>query len=146
LLRVSSLEAVKVREENTRSRSGKHKRRCLFYVIDKSCSEVAPEILGKEPVKGLYVEGEARIVRVRVPPEAFIVSLDFRVNNRGMIRGDIVIYDSQGSVVARAVYRKLKVRVVETVSPEVLTLLKCVFRKLKLPVKRYGIIRGAVKV
>ena len=132
-------------EERSRSRTGKHKRRCLYFVVDSSCNEIAPQIVSKEEAKGLYAEGESTVLIVRIPVNSFLITLDFRINQRGHIRGNFSVFDSEGNIIGKGVYRKLKVRVTEAVNEEVLDIIKCVFRKLKLPVKRYGIIRGAIK-
>jgi hypothetical protein len=142
---VSATGSVSVYVENSKSRTGKHRRRRLYFVVREGCrlNELRPSRTVKSTAT--YADGYAEIHDVVLDQGEFLVHADFRVNLRGHIRGDIVIYDSEGMRICRAVYRKLKVRVVETVDSGVVELIKCVFRKLKLPVKKYGIIQGAVK-
>ncbi len=137
--------SVSVYVENSKSRTGKHRRRRLYFIVRDGCrlEGLRPHRMVKSTPT--YVDGFAEVHDVRLAQGEFLVHADFRVNLRGHIRGDVTVYDSDGVQVCRAVYRKLKVRVVETVDPGVIELIKCVFRKLKLPVKRYGVIQGAVK-
>ena len=139
------LGKVKVCVESSKSRSGLHKRRVLYLVSSQNCSFKKVEILKKVKARPIYADGTAECHYVLMPKESYLVLLDFRMNPRSIIKGDIRVMDEEGALMGRAVYRKLKVRVVRAVSSKVLDLIKCAFRKLKLPVKRYGILQGAVE-
>ena len=131
---------VNVLEENTRSRTGKHKRRVLFYVLRGKCEELKYDVVRKERVKGLYVVGEAFRESIRIPEDAVVVVLDVRLNSRGHVKGEVKVIDSKGEVLGEAVYRKLKVRFKYLIGEEVIDFVRCVFRKLRLPVKKYAVI------
>jgi len=131
---------VNVLEENTRSRTGKHKRRVLFYVLRGKCEELKYDVVRKERVKGLYVVGEAFREAIRIPEDAVVVVLDVRLNSRGHVKGEVKVIDSKGEVLGEAVYRKLKVRFKYLIGEEVIDFVRCVFRKLRLPVKKYAVI------
>ncbi len=131
---------VNVLEESTRSRTGKHKRRVLFYVLRRKCEELKYDIVRKERVRGLYAVGEAFREAIRIPEDAVVVVLDVRLNSRGRIKGEVKVIDSKGEVLGEAVYRKLKVRFKYLVGEEVIDFVRCVFRKLRLPVKKYAVV------
>ena len=133
---------VKVVDEKSKSKSGLHHRRRLFFVINSSCKELRYEVKEVREEKATYAKGYLKILTINTPDNAIIIQLDFRRNPRGIIKGDIYIFDCKGNKLGRAVYRKLKVRLIEYSTASVLELLKCVFRKLKLPVKKYGIIKS----
>jgi len=139
------LGRVKVCIENSRSKSGLHKRRAIFFVLRRGCEFLNPQVIKKYSVKPTYVNGSAECLVIDVPQETYVVSADFRMNPKSMIKGDLRVIDWEAAEVGRAVYRKLKVRVTQAISEEALDLIKCVFHKLKLPVKRYGIIHGGIK-
>ncbi len=134
---------TRVRIERTVSRSGQHMRLSTFLAITRDCSRATPQVLEKVPAKPTYAKGEAYEVLVEVPPDSLLVSLDMRRNPRRRVRGDIVVYDRAGTALLRAVYRKLKVRLLECRVDRDLAyaIVKCVVDSLKLPVKRYGLSR-----
>ena len=136
---------VKVCTENSRSKSGLHKRRTIFFVLGKGCDFVDPPVIKKYGAEPTYVNGSAECFIINVSADTYVVLADFRMNPKSIIKGDLRVLDCEGVEVGRAVYRKLKVRVTQAISEEVLDFIKCVFRKLKLPVKRYGIIHGGIK-
>ncbi len=131
---------IEVITENSKSRSGLHKRRRLYFIVTRDCRfrEVAP--VRKDKAVPTYAVGEAEKHFLEVSDDAFIVVADFRINWRGKIRGDIELRSPSGEIIARGVYRKLKVRLVEARAEGVIDLIKCLFKRLKLPVKKYGII------
>ncbi len=132
---------VLVREESSSSRTGKHKWRSLFFVLKRNCSEAGYKILNERRVKGRYCRGSAIIKELEIPDDAFVVKLDFCLNLRRRLKGRIIVTDSNDEVLGEAVYRKLKIRFKYLVSSEIIELVKCVFHKLKLPVKRYAVIK-----
>ncbi|MCD6278814.1 MAG: hypothetical protein J7J11_03935 [Desulfurococcales archaeon] len=132
---------VRVFTEKSKSRTGLHQRRRLYFIINYDCDEVDFKVVRKSSAKSLYARGKAEEHQVEIPAGSYVVQLDFRMNPRGRVVGDVEVYDSAGHLVGRAVYRKLKVRLVEGESTEVINLIRCVFRKLKLPVKKYAVIK-----
>lgn len=136
---------INVLEENTRSRTGKHRRRVLFYVLKGKCEELKYSVVRKERIKGLYAVGDAFKETIKISEDAVVVVLDVRLNNRGHVKGEVKVIDSKGVILGEAVYRKLKVRFKYLAGKDVVDFVKCVFRKLRLPVKKYAIItnRGA---
>ncbi|MCX8184206.1 MAG: hypothetical protein RMI56_04925 [Sulfolobales archaeon] len=135
--------ATKVRTERSTSRRGLHVRIATYLAVGKDCSRITTRILDKIPVKPTYSKGEAYDVLIEIPPDGFLITLDMRRNPRKRVRGDILVYDSAGAILLRAVYRKLKVRLVECRLNQKLAydIVKCVVDLLKLPVKRYGVSR-----
>ena len=136
---------VKVCVESSRSRSGLHKRRVLFFTLRKDCEFLNSSVIKKYRAQPMYADGTAECLVIDIPENAYVVIADFRMNPKSVIKGGLKVLDCEGAEVGRAVYRKLKVRVTYAVSGGVLELIKCVFHRLKLPVKRYGIIHGGIK-
>jgi len=132
---------IRVFTEKSKSRRGLHQRRRLYFVVNKACEELKFSITHKNTSKTMYAKGEAEEHYIIIPKDGYAVQLDFRVNPRGVIVGEVLIYNHEGVRIGRAVYRKLKVRLIEGPS-EVVEIIKCVFRKLKLPVKRYAVIKS----
>ncbi|MEM1623030.1 MAG: hypothetical protein QW780_05345 [Sulfolobales archaeon] len=134
---------TKVRIEKSISRSGLHMRISTYFTISKDCSKVASRVLNKAQAKPTYAKGEAYDVLIEIPPEAFLVTIDLRRNPRKMVRGEISVYGPAGTAVLRAVYRKLKIRIVECHidAGQAYNMVKCIADLLKLPVKRYGLSR-----
>jgi len=133
--------AVRVIDEKSRSKSGLHHRRILFMVLTQECRNVDYEVIEVKSLKPTYAKGYAKELKIKVPNYAFVIQLDFRKNIKGHVLGDVYIYDYEGNLLGKAVYRKLKVRLVRYVSKELIELIKCIFRLLKLPVKRYAILQ-----
>ncbi len=132
---------VKVFTEKSKSRKGLHQRRRLYFVIDSECREVDFKVVRRTSIKPLYAKGEAEEHQITIPRGSYVVQLDFRMNPKGRVVGDVLVYDSEGRCLGRAVYRKLKVRLVEGQSTEVINLIRRVFRRLRLPVKKYAVIK-----
>ena len=132
---------IKVFTEKSKSRTGLHQRRRLYFVINRECEEMNFKVVRRSGTKPLYVKGKAEEHQIVISNDSYVIQLDFRMNPRGRVVGDIMVYDSNGRCLGRAVYRKLKVRLVEGESTELINLIRCVFRKLKLPVKKYAVIK-----
>ncbi|MEM2006628.1 MAG: hypothetical protein QXG17_01580 [Sulfolobales archaeon] len=134
---------TKVRVEKSVSRSGLHMRISTYFTISKDCIKVTSRVLDKAGVKPTYAKGEAYDALVEIPPGTFLVALDVRRNPRRKVRGDVTVYSSAGTVVFKAVYRKLKIRLIECHidQSQAYSIIKCVVDLLKLPVKRYGLSR-----
>lgn len=134
---------ARVRIEKSTSRSGLHMRVSTYFAIRRDCARASSQVIEKTQTSPTYVRGEAYDLVVGIPPEAFLVYLDMRRNPRRRVKGDIVVYDSAGVTLFRAVYRKLKVRIIDCHIDQKLayTIVKCAVDLLKLPVKRYGLSR-----
>lgn len=132
---------TRVRAERSTSRSGLHTRVSTYFSIRSDCSRSTVEVLDKVPARPTYVKGEAYEVHVETKPDSFLVVLDMRRNPGRKVRGDIAVYNPNGTVAFRALYRKLKVRLVECYIDQKLaySIIKCIVDLIKLPVKRYGI-------
>jgi len=131
---------LRVRVERSSSRSGLHARYSTYLAIGGDCSRVVAKVVERVPTRPTYVKGEAFEVLLEVPSGTYVVWVDFRRNPRKHVKGDIVIFGADGVQLVRAVYRKLKVRVVECrVSRRLAELvLTCSTSTLRVPVKRYG--------
>ncbi|MCS7099797.1 MAG: hypothetical protein RMH84_06290 [Sulfolobales archaeon] len=132
---------ARVRVERSTSRRGLHVRVATYLAIGRDCSRATTRVLEKIPVKPTYSKGEAFDALIEIPPDALLVAVDMRRNPRRKVRGDVYVYDSAGAVLARAVYRKLKVRLVECRLSQrtAYDVIKCVVDLLKIPVKKYGV-------
>jgi len=104
---------------------------------------VSYEIVDKISVKPTYSVGSAEVHRVLVPEDSFVIQASFTLNIKKRVSGEVLIFDSNGKLLCRAVYRKLKVRVTQGGDPLTTKLLKCLFDSLKLIVKRYTILQIA---
>jgi len=134
---------VKVYEERSKSRSGIHMLRKTYLVVDMNCSKLSVAPTSRRSIKTSYSKGEAFEDEIKIPKGYFAVQMVFVRGLKGRVKGEIIIYDSDGNKICRAVYRKLKVRVLECEYPsQLLNIIKCVASLLKIPVKRYAIIRG----
>lgn len=137
---------LRVRVEKSTSRSGLHMRVSTYLVVGRGCVRAVPTQTSKTPVNPTYAKGEAYEVLLEVAKDDYVVVVDLRRNPQKKVRGDIFVYGWDGSVLLRAVYRKLKIRVVECRVSRGLAeeLVRCVYNVLKLPVKRYGVSRCEV--
>lgn len=131
---------LQLRMERSRSRSNLHKRTSLYVVMNKDCEKVDYSIVEKVSERPTYVVGSAELHRVVIPEGSFAVQATFTLNPQGRVSGEILILDSEGNLLSRAVYRKLKVRIMQGGNSLTLKMLKCLFDSLKLLVKRYGIV------
>lgn len=134
---------LRVRVEKSVSRSGLHMRIATYFVVKSDCSRATPQIIERILIKPTYVKGEAYELLIEVPQESYVVQVDMTRNPRKRVRGNIIIYDTRGNIIARAVYRKLKIRIVEYYVDQRLAygVVRCVANTLKLPVKKYGVPR-----
>ncbi len=129
-----------LRMERSRSRSNLHKRTSLYVVMNKDCEKVNYSVVEKVGERPTYAVGNAELHRVVIPEDSFAVQASFTLNPQGRVSGEILIFDSDGNLLSKAVYRKLKVRVLQGGNSLTLKMLKCLFDSLKLLVKRYGIV------
>ncbi len=136
-------KSLELKVERSRSKSNLHKRTTLYLVLNKDCERVSYEIVDKISVKPTYSVGSAEVHRVLVPEDSFVIQASFTLNIKKRVSGELLIFDSNGKLLCRAVYRKLKVRVTQGGDPLMMKLLKCLFDSLKLIVKRYTILQIA---
>ena len=131
---------LRVRVERSFSRSGLHARYSTYLAIAGDCSRVVPRVVGRVPTRPTYAKGEAFEVVLEVPSGTYVVWVDLRRNPRKYVKGDLLVLGADGARLVRAVYRKLKVRVVECqVSRRLAELiLTCTTSLLRIPVKRFG--------
>lgn len=132
---------LELRVERSRSKSDQHKRTTLYVVLNKDCEKVNYEVVEKISVKPTYSVGSAEIHRVLVPEDSFVIQAFFTLNIKKRVSGEVLILDSSGGLLCRAVYRKLKVRVTYGGNLLTMKLLKCLFDSLKLIVKKYKVLQ-----
>jgi hypothetical protein len=125
---------LRVRLEKSRSRTGKHAARALALLVSPEGRVVEPRPRMTSPVKPLYRRGEAYEAYYQVPEGWFLVYVWLVRNLRGHVKGYIEVYDSEGRMVYRAVYRRLKLRR-SSGDPSYAWIVRRVADYLKLPVK-----------
>ena len=134
---------LELRVERSRSKSNLHKRTTLYLVLNKDCERVSYEVVDKISVKPTYSVGSAEVHKVLVPEDSFVIQASFTLDIKKRVSGEVLVLDSNGRLLCRAVYRKLKVRVTQGGDSLTTKLLKCLFDSLKLIVKRYTILQIA---
>ena len=134
---------LRIRVERSVSRRGLHMRIATYLAIGRGCVRVTPKVVEKIPARPTYVKGEAYELLVEVPQGSYAVQVDMKRNPRRRVRGDLTVYDATGTAVARAVYRKLKIKVLECHADQglIYEIIRCAANTLGLPVKRYGVPR-----
>jgi hypothetical protein len=96
-------------EERSESRRGLHKRRRIALII--RAGGIYPATGSKSPVKPLYAVGEAYEVFIEGSRgDELYVQIDLTMNPKKRVKGHISIYDSNGNMLIRAKYEKLKLR------------------------------------
>ncbi|MEM0026118.1 MAG: hypothetical protein QXV93_02445 [Zestosphaera sp.] len=136
-------KSLELRVERSRSKSDQHKRTTLYVVLNKDCEKVSYEIVEKTTTAPTYSVGSAEIHKVLVPEDSFVIQASFTLNIKKRVIGEVLILDSSGRLLCRAVYRKLKVRVTYGGNSLTMKLLKCLFDSLKLIVKKYKVLQIA---
>lgn len=134
---------LELRVERSRSKSDRHKKTTLYIVLNKNCEKVNYEVVEKVSVAPTYSVGSAEIHKVLVPEDSFVIQASFTLNIKNRVSGEVLILDSDGRLLCRAVYRKLKVRVTHGGNLLTMKLLKCLFDSLKLVVKKYKVLQVA---
>ena len=126
---------VQLRVEKSKSRTGKHAVRDLALIVssDGSVREARPR--ARYPVKPVYSRGEAYLLHVNVGPGEYAVQVHLVRNLRGHVKGYIEVYGEDGSLLYRAVYRKLKLRYSKG-DDRYAWVVEAVAKHLNLPVKR----------
>lgn len=132
---------LKLHVERSKSGSGKHAFRSFYVVVDEKCNKLEVIPKSSEKVKPLYVIGEAFEHNVEIPKGYFAVQLKFIKCLRGRVKGEILVFNHSGALLCRAVYRKLKIRVLSCSDRALINVLTCICSQLKIPVKRYAILK-----
>jgi len=130
---------IKLYDELSRSRTGKHAYRQLPLMVkpDGTVERIA-KVNAKRNVKSLYSRGYAYEIYVDVPKDAYAVQLKMIKNLRNNVKGVIEVYDSEGRLRLRAVYRDGKVRrsrgdpALERVVRRVLEYLNIPYRRINM--------------
>lgn len=133
---------VKVFVERSRSRSGIHACRKFYEVLDVGCGRLSVQPKSVRSVKPLYSRGEAYEHEIIIPSGYFVIQAYFVRGLRSRVKGELLVFDSKGNLLCRAVYRKLKVRLISCSddADKYLKIIKCVITPLKIPVKKYAIL------
>jgi len=135
-LGVGELPIVLV-EELSKSRTGKHAVRKIAFIVSKNGVRRVDCSSGEKGVK-TYARGWSRICSVELDENEYAVQVHLVKNLYGHVKGYIEVYDHNGNMVFRAVYRKLKIRRSHG-HPRYAWIVKRVAEELKLPVKRYNL-------
>jgi hypothetical protein len=126
-------------EELSKSRTGKHAVRRMVLIVSKDGSVRKPEGRGGR-VKPIYAEGEARLVEISdLRDNEVAVYIHLVRNPRGRVKGYMEVYDRDGALVYRAVYRKLKLRYSKG-NPRYSWAVRIAAEHIRLPVKRYNLV------
>ncbi len=134
---------LKVRREKSSSCTGKHAiYENAFIVTKNQVKEVEP--YRKEKINPMYKKGEAYelYIKLQGQPEVYIAHVWFVRNLRKQVRGWIKVYDNEGTMRLKAVYRKLKIRRSKG-DKNLEWVIKKIMDHLKLPVKRYNFNTGS---
>jgi len=126
---------IRLRIEKSRSRSGKHAARSLALLVSENGEVVEARPRLANPAEPLYRVGEAREAFFTVPDGWYLVYVWLVKNLRGHISGYIEVYDREGRLLYRAVYRRLKLRRSRG-DPRYAWIVRRVADHLRLPVKR----------
>ena len=125
--------------EKSKSRRGIHAivRKVFIVSRDGRVVEVTGPRVG--PAEKTYSRGEAYRVRVKPGKDELVVYVVLVRGLRGRVKGYFEVYDGEGRLLYRAVYRKLKVRYSKG-DPEYAWAVRLVAEKLRIPVKRYNLV------
>ncbi len=129
---------IRVKLEKSRSRSGKHAVRALALLVSEKGDVMEPRPRMTNRAKPLYRKGEAYEAFYNVPDGWYLVYVWLVRNLRGHIKGYIEVYDGEGRLLYRAVYRRLKLRR-SMGDPRYAWVVRRVAEYLKLPIKRVNL-------
>ncbi len=129
---------VRLVEELSKSRSGKHAVRKLVLIVSKHKGVRKAECSDIKITSRVYSRGWARECHVELGEDEYAVQVFLVKNLYGHVKGVIEVYRSDGTMVFRAVYRRLKLRR-SMGDPKYAWIVKTVADYLKLPVKRYNL-------
>ncbi len=130
-----SLKAVL---ELTKSRSGKHASRRLAFIITEE-GDLRELKDGSKCIKcKTYAEGEAREVEVELGRGEYLALVWLVRNLRNHVKGEILLLNSKGDMVFRAVYRRLKLRRTHG-DPKYAWMVRVIADRIGLYVKKYSL-------
>ncbi len=129
---------LKLIEELSKSRSGRHAVRRLILIVSRHKDVRSAKCSETKLVKSVYSRGWARECVVELGEDEYAVQVYLVKNLYGHVKGVIEVYRSDGTMVFRAVYRRLKLRR-SMGDPKYAWIVKLVADYLKLPVKRYNL-------
>uniref|UniRef100_A0A7J3ZIM1 Uncharacterized protein n=1 Tax=Fervidicoccus fontis TaxID=683846 RepID=A0A7J3ZIM1_9CREN len=136
---------LKGRIERTSSETKKHSHYANLFIVHKDGRVEQASPVRERRVRGLYKKGDAKEVLVEVPAvpgtETVAVQVFFTRNLRKRVSGEILVYDGEGRLVLKCVYRKLKVRRSKGDRKYSWAVQK-VLDFLRVPVKRYNLNTG----
>ena len=130
---------VKFIVERSKSRRGGHAERKIALIVSPSGVVEEPKPRRRRSVAPVYSRGSAEEWEVDVPEGYYAVQVRLVRNTRGHVKGYIEVYDSEGRLVYRAVYRRLKLRYSKG-DPTHAWVVEKVAQYLKLPVKRVNLV------
>ncbi|HWQ17437.1 MAG TPA: hypothetical protein VNL13_06375 [Sulfolobales archaeon] len=119
-------------EERSESRRGLHKMRRIPLVIRGEKAIIADG--SRSPAHPLYAVGRASEISLEPRDNELYVQVDLVMNPKRRVKGFIEIYDSEGRLLIRAKYEKLKLRL-STGNPRYGRLVELVARSLNIPYK-----------
>ena len=125
-------------EELSKSRSGRHAIRKLILVVSKHKGVRKAECIETEDADKVYSRGWARKCTIELSEDEYAVQVFLVKNLYGHVKGVIEVYRNDGTMVFRAVYRRLKLRR-SMGDPKYAWIVRTVADYLRLPVKRYNL-------
>ena len=133
---------MRIRIENSRSRSGKHAYRALALVVSKEGSEIRePTALRVEEAKPFYAEGSSHYVYTDLKSNEWLTYVVLVKNLRNEVKGYIEVYASDGQKVFRVKYVNGKIRCVFG-SRRYWSIVEKVLMYLRVPYRRVNLNTG----
>lgn len=133
--------ALPFRIENTRSRTGKHQCISIVLLYKKGIGIVKlskEHVASDAPIKGTYVEGEARRVELVLSPGDFAIHAHLVKNYLGRVKGYVTIYSHRGEIVYRAKYTNGYLRK-SSGNPVFAWIIRLFVEAAKIPVRGYAL-------
>ena len=103
---------LKIRIENSQSRSKKHAYRALALIVSNDGVVYEPRIVRSEQAKPMYAKGVAQYIYVEFKESELLVYLRFVKNLRNEVKGYIEVLSSSGEKLLQVKYVDGKVRCV----------------------------------
>ncbi len=103
---------LRVRIENSQSRSKKHAYRALVLVLSNDGTAHAPQIVRSEHARPIYAKGIAQDVYIELKDDEMLVYLRFVKNLRNEVKGYIEVLLPSGEKLLQVKYVSGKIRCV----------------------------------